>query len=251
MLEIAEIGPHQYFGELSLLRKRAHSASIVSNNPVEVLVLTKPDFNLHIEPRCGQSMLDFAEQTYKDNFHSDEDVSSICELISTAHHWSSFKERVLSDAISGRALNSHQHDALDPVVLESAGQSVAGSRLLHPSPRQQSLKQSPSPKVPSWNSSPRDRPTADRSPSAHMAHASPRGAMRGGVQLPLLMPPAITQTSPRLSPRLSLSLSPHGTGSLGSTPRRARIAMANQPKYSLRGAGMVGSPPIMPTAVRE
>ena len=66
-----QIGPYEYFGELALLLKRSHSSSVVTTIPVEVLVLTKPDFALHIEPRCGEAMLTYAERYYADNIHYD------------------------------------------------------------------------------------------------------------------------------------------------------------------------------------
>lgn len=80
-LEIAHLGPYQYFGELSLLLKQPHTASVVSNDPVELLVLKRQDFVLHIEPIYSSLMLRYAKRYHVDNVFEDKDVKGICRAI--------------------------------------------------------------------------------------------------------------------------------------------------------------------------
>jgi hypothetical protein len=254
------------------LEQKPHSASVVTTMPCEVLVLSRPDFALHIEPRCGAPMLHYADQWYIDSIH-DDGTSSICGSIATSFRWASYKQRVLADAISGRVLDTCQHDALDPSILECAGEPIAGIRIrdrkaggrarvpsdnadfpirLHSVPHRSAKLPPALPSPSKGNASPRDFSPTRASKFGAAALPSPRGHADA----------ASSPTTPRL-PRLparppfppissSLGASPRpfreeedGMSHLApyhsiATPRRTRLRMEHQPRYSKRGAGMAG-----------
>jgi CRP-like cAMP-binding protein len=233
MLEIAEMGPHEYFGELGLLLRRSHTCSVVTNSAVEVLALTPRDFYLYIEPRCGSMMRSYARRYYVDNWRQENNIAGICQAISRSTQWTSYKQRVVEDAKSGRALISTQPDALDRDVLERTGEGIEGSRFLTGGIRARSQAPAAGPASP-----PVPAPVV---PASQSARASPRRKKVSPYASPRPQP-ASTQNTPRL---FDNAPGPRGGGSERSSPRsrtdplprRTRV----QPKYSLRGAGMVPS----------
>ena len=104
MLELGEVGVHQYFGERALLdsknkakSKRAnHTASVVSITPVEVLLLSRYDFYHCIDAKTQQLMV-----TYAEKFYFDED--KIRRSIQKQHRWDSYKQGLLQEVLSPRA----------------------------------------------------------------------------------------------------------------------------------------------------
>lgn len=96
LLEIAELGPAQYFGETALLeasshgkKKWPHSTSIVSMSRVELLVLSKYDFYHHIDESVQQTMRDYAAKFYM----SEERIRSSIEK---QHRWGEYKRQLTS-----------------------------------------------------------------------------------------------------------------------------------------------------------
>ena len=85
MLEIGDLCVRQYFGELAMLEKRAHTASVVSVTPVEVLILSKYDFYHLMDTRTQEMM-----QAYAKKFYIDED--SIKQTIQDQHEWTRYKD---------------------------------------------------------------------------------------------------------------------------------------------------------------
>lgn len=244
-IEIGHLGQFAYFGELALLRKGNHTASVVTTFPMEVLVLPRHDFNLHVEPVCAKQMLAYADRYYTDNPAVENDVSGLCRAIHEAHHWASYKQRVLDDAIDGRVVDSQQADSLDPAVLESAGELIAGAHMRANGARQRigpsvpilrlaqaTRSQSTSPTSKTPRRSPRTSPRPPSLPSVtsgcSSTNASPRSPLSLGLQhLPRLSP---TKVSPRSPTKGSLS-SPTGI------PRRSRLVVDHQPKFSTRCEG--------------
>ena len=90
-------------------------------------MLTKHDFMLHVHPMCAKAMLSYAERYYTDNVHAQADSTSIGTAIAKGHHWASYKQRVLADAMCGRVLHMNQTDALDEDVLMAAGEGIAAA----------------------------------------------------------------------------------------------------------------------------
>ena len=207
LLEIAELGPHQFFGELSLLLKQPHTASVVSNANTELLVLHKHDFNLHLEARCRKMMLKYANRYYVDNMHQNNDTRGICRQIAKTYQWNAFRTRVLHDAINGDVLDGQQHDSLYPAILDAASQGLAASRLFNP-PNVQPDAQEPPPDTSSYKGS-----RSPRLPALPAGKASPRG----------------TADPPKASPRGVV-----GTKTPRSGGGRVRVG------YSVRGAGVLG-----------
>ena len=93
MLEIGDLCERQYFGELAMLEKKAHTASVVSVTPVEVLILSKYDFYHLVDTRTQQLM-----QAYAKKFYFDED--SIKQTIHDQHEWTRYKEGLTRRGLS-------------------------------------------------------------------------------------------------------------------------------------------------------
>lgn len=99
MLELGELGMYQYFGELALLEglkkgkyksNIAHSASVVSTTPVEVLLLSKYDF-YHLIDQQTQTLM----RNYADKFYFDE--SAIRAQIKEQNRWENYKKDLLRE----------------------------------------------------------------------------------------------------------------------------------------------------------
>ena len=84
MLEICELGVRQYFGELAMLERGTHTASVVSITSVEVLILSRYDFYHLVDPRTQEMM-----QAYAQKFYFDE--NSIRKAIQEQHEWERYK----------------------------------------------------------------------------------------------------------------------------------------------------------------
>ena len=68
-----------------MLEKRAHTASVVSVTPVEVLILSKYDFYHLVDTRTQEMM-----QAYAKKFYFNED--SIKQTIQDQHEWTRYKD---------------------------------------------------------------------------------------------------------------------------------------------------------------
>ena len=88
LLEIGDLGVRQYFGELAMLDKRAHSASVVSASQVEVLILSKYDFYHLVDMRTQELM-----QAYAKKFYFDE--ASIRKTIQEQHDWQTYRRNLV------------------------------------------------------------------------------------------------------------------------------------------------------------
>ena len=250
ILEIGEIGPHQFFGEWGLLHRQNTSASVVAMHMCDVLVLQRHDFSVHIEPRCAMQLMRYAERYYIGT-EENENYSSITKSIGLAHKWAAYKKRILTDAMCDavHALEAVDGEAFSPDILESAGEHIAAGRVrtggsalgkampllpIHPKPPpdESTTAASSPPGIPKLNLS--------QSPRGHQStRPSPRGTES-------------TMNTPRL-PRVGLAglreggMSKDISHSLGSTPRRSRMQM-KLPRYSRRGAGThAGAAPIEPS----
>ena len=62
VLEICELSAHQYFGELALLDKGEHTASVCATTPVEVFLLSKYDFYHHVDSKTQVMTATFTEE---------------------------------------------------------------------------------------------------------------------------------------------------------------------------------------------
>lgn len=96
VLEICELSVHQYFGELALLDKGEHTASVCAITPVEVLLLSKYDFYHHVDTKTQAMMKTFAEKFYFDE-------GSIRKHISKQHRWDAYKKNLLKDVVSRKS----------------------------------------------------------------------------------------------------------------------------------------------------
>jgi len=102
MLELGELTVHQYFGERALLQgkqrgeKGAHTASVVSITPVELLLLSKYDFYHCIDAKTQNLMV-----TYAEKFYFDEE--RIRRSIHKQFRWDTYKQGLLKDVLSPRA----------------------------------------------------------------------------------------------------------------------------------------------------
>lgn len=103
MLEIGDLNARQYFGELAMLQKRAHTASVVSVTPVEVLILSKYDFYHLLDEKTQSMMINYAEKFYFGVEFDKGDVKrspeeraaleedSIKHTIQDQHEWTRYK----------------------------------------------------------------------------------------------------------------------------------------------------------------
>ena len=85
-----------YFGELALLDKGEHTASVCAITPVEVLLLSKYDFYHHVDTKTQAMMKTFAEKFYFDE-------GSIRKHISKQHRWDAYKKNLLKDVVSRKS----------------------------------------------------------------------------------------------------------------------------------------------------
>ena len=87
LLEISELTVRQYFGEMAMLDKGPHTASVVSVNAAEVLVLSKYDFYHLVDTQQQQLMQDYAKK-----FYFDEGL--IRKTIDEQHQWNTYRDKV-------------------------------------------------------------------------------------------------------------------------------------------------------------
>ena len=215
MLEIGDISKYQYFGEVALMLKRPHTASVVTAMPTDILLMKRADFQLHLESRCYKAMLKHVKRNYLDNIHDASDTSSICQSIAKSYQWDSYKKRVLDDAVGGSIMDGQQADALSSTILEAAGEGLAGSKF-HYGPCRLRITPAEQPVVPQVHRSPRRSGAASTS--------------NGATRSPRL--PALPAASPRESEGATKASS---TRNFGVSPRRMRVG-----GYSQRGAGHLG-----------
>ena len=207
LLEIAELGPHQFFGELSLLLKQPHTASVVSNANTELLVLHKHDFNLHLEARCRKMMLKYANRYYVDNMHQNNDTRGICRQIAKTYQWNAFRDACVTRCNQRRRPRRTAARFSLPGHPRRRVAGLAASRLFNP-PNVQPDAQEPPPDTSSYKGS-----RSPRLPALPAGKASPRG----------------TADPPKASPRGVV-----GTKTPRSGGGRVRVG------YSVRGAGVLG-----------
>ena len=224
LLEIAHLGPHQYFGELSLLLRQPHTASVVSNDPVELLVLKRQDFALHMESLCSNLMIKYAKRYHVDNIFEDKDTRGICRAIARGYQWNSYKARVLSDAVAGEVLEGHQHDALNPTILDAANQGLNGSLLFNGPPRVRMPSVAPASERSQPESSFERGSPASRSPRLPALKASPRVPVK-----PKGSPRSYGRSS---GGRTRVGYSMRGAGILGSIEQQRRLEAAGPPLSS-------------------
>ena len=93
MLEIGHVNPRQYFGELALLHKRAHTASVVSVTPVHVLILSKYDFYHLVDARTQELMHSYAKKFYLDD-------NAVRNSIQKQYEWNQLKHDLNSSMTS-------------------------------------------------------------------------------------------------------------------------------------------------------
>jgi len=99
LLEVCRLNQYQYFGELALLDKGDHTASVVSTSAVEVYVLSKYDFYHHVDARTQEMMQNYAKKFYLDG-------ASIRQEISKQYRWNEYKKNLLDGVVAnvpGRA----------------------------------------------------------------------------------------------------------------------------------------------------
>ena len=96
MLQLSELDPPQYFGELALLGKRrtVHSASVVSTVPCDVLVIPRFMLQRLVEfPQLQELMRAHAEKFY---LQGDAAVrAAICEQ----DRWTAYKDDLVKASL--------------------------------------------------------------------------------------------------------------------------------------------------------
>jgi len=96
VLEICRLNQHQYFGELAMLDKGEHTASVVTVTPVEVLILSKYDFYHHVDARTQETMHSYARKFYMDD-------AAIRMSIEQQFRWQTYKKGLLDDVVARRS----------------------------------------------------------------------------------------------------------------------------------------------------
>lgn len=99
LLEIGEIGVHQFFGEVALLeskrtgKKKTHSASVVSISKVELFVINKYDFYHNITETTQELMRQYADKFYYDD-------QSIRQSIVKQAKWDEYKHELMGARVA-------------------------------------------------------------------------------------------------------------------------------------------------------
>jgi len=99
LLEIGELGVHQFFGEVALLeskrtgKKKTHSASVVSVFKVELFVINKYDFHHHITEATQELMRQYADKFYYDD-------QSIRQSIVKQAKWDEYKQSLMGARVA-------------------------------------------------------------------------------------------------------------------------------------------------------
>uniref|UniRef100_A0A7S4AYH9 Cyclic nucleotide-binding domain-containing protein n=1 Tax=Chrysotila carterae TaxID=13221 RepID=A0A7S4AYH9_CHRCT len=95
IVEICSLNKYQYFGELALINKTDHTASVVSSTAVQVLALTKFDFYHHVDARTQELMQAYAKKYYLDD-------GGIRQSIHDQHKWEEYKKSLLEGGAAAR-----------------------------------------------------------------------------------------------------------------------------------------------------
>jgi CRP-like cAMP-binding protein len=91
LVDLGELGPKQYFGELGVLLDKPRSASVFAKTRVEVLHISKGDFL----SRMPESALDYFRQFSK--YYPSYDA--IMAMINRQQKWDSFKDKLVDQTL--------------------------------------------------------------------------------------------------------------------------------------------------------
>ncbi|KAA6362908.1 MAG: hypothetical protein EZS28_041565, partial [Streblomastix strix] len=91
-VEITQIGPYDFFGELGLLNTAPRSASVIAHVPLTCLVLSKIDFGRFIAGTTLQAIKEFSRR-YTPR-------AEITRLFCEKQKWAEYKKTLVADIVS-------------------------------------------------------------------------------------------------------------------------------------------------------
>ncbi len=91
LVDLGLLGPRQFFGELGILDKKPRSASVFASTRVELLILSKGDF----ESKFPESALEYL-RNFRKLYPTYDQIMS---LIQQQQKWGDFKDKILREAL--------------------------------------------------------------------------------------------------------------------------------------------------------
>lgn len=91
LVDLGELGPKQFFGELGVLTNTPRTASVFAKSRVEVLILSKGDFL----SRMPESVLDY----FRGFSRYYPSYDQIMAMITQQQTWDSFKQKLIQQTL--------------------------------------------------------------------------------------------------------------------------------------------------------